>query len=232
LTTSKPYNGNDNLHVGDGKGLSITHIGHTKIYNPHRSFTLSNVLHVFAITKPLLSIQKFCLDNNVYFEFHHFLFYVKDLNTNEVLLSGQSKDGFYTLSRFRSSVPSIPQAYWSPCNSASADLWHRRLGHPTSRIFQFLVSKNKIICNNKHLNFQCQSCPLGKSSLLSLRPTGHKTSAPLELIFSDVYRMVIVILLYLLMRTQNIYGIIHLLQNLMFILSSINFKLLSNVSFL
>jgi len=66
-------------------------------------------------------------------------------------------------------------------------LWHRRLGHPTFRIFQFLVSKNKIICNNKHLNFQCQSCPLGKSSRLSLRPTGHKTSAPLELIFSDVW---------------------------------------------
>jgi histone deacetylase 1/2 len=175
------------LHVGDGKGLSISDIGHTKLYNPHRLFTLSNVLHVPAITKPLLSVKKFCLDNNVYFEFHPFLFYVKDLNTNEVLLSGQSKDGLYTLSRFRSSVPSIPQAYWSPCISASADLWHRCLGHPTSHIFQFLVLKNKIICNNKRLNFQCQSCPLGKSSCLSLKPTGHKTSALLELIFSDVW---------------------------------------------
>ena len=91
------------------------------------------------------------------------------------------------MSKFRSFVSSIPQAYWSPCISASADLWHRRLGHPASRIFQFLVLKNKIICNNKHLNFQCQSCPLEKSSRLSLRPTGHKTYAPLELIFSDVW---------------------------------------------
>jgi len=141
LTASEPYNGNDNLHVGDGKGLSISHISHTKIYNLHRLFTLSNVLHVSAITKPLFSIQKFCLDNNVYFEFHLFLFYVKDLNTNEVLLLGQSKDGLYTLSRFRSSIPSIPQAYWSPCISAFADLWHRRLGHPTSSIFQFCLKK-------------------------------------------------------------------------------------------
>jgi histone deacetylase 1/2 len=165
LTASEPYLGNDNLHVGDGKGLSISHIGHTKLYTPHRSFTLFNVLHVPAIMKSLLFVQKFCLDNNVYFEFHPFLFYVNDLNTNEVLLSGQSKYGLYTLSRFRSSISSVPQAYWSPCISASADLWHRRLGHPTSRIFQLLVSKNKIICNNKHPNFQCQSCPLGKSSL-------------------------------------------------------------------
>jgi len=88
LTASEPYLGNDDLYVGDGKGLSISHIDHTKIYTPHRSFTLSNVLHVPAITKPLLYVQKFYLNNNVYFEFHPFVFYVKDLNTKEVLLSG------------------------------------------------------------------------------------------------------------------------------------------------
>ena len=106
LTTSKPYLGNDNLHVGDGKRLPISHLGHTKIYTPHRSFTLSNVLHVPTITKPLLSVQKFCLDNNVYFEFHPRVFYVKDFNTHEVLLSGQSKDGLYALTK--SSVTSVP----------------------------------------------------------------------------------------------------------------------------
>ena len=127
LAASKPYLGNDNLHIGDGNGLPISHIG------PHRSFTLSNVLHVPTIMKCLLSVQNFYLDNNVYFEFHPFVFYVKDLNTNEVLLSGQSKDGLYALSR--SSVMSVPQAYWSSCISASANLWHRRLGHPTSCIF-------------------------------------------------------------------------------------------------
>jgi hypothetical protein len=98
----------------------------------------------------LLSVQNFCLDNNVYFEFHHFVFYIKDLHTNKVLLSAQSQDVLYALSK--SSVTLVPQAYWSPCISASADLWHRQLGYPTSRIFQFLVFKNNIICNNKCLN--------------------------------------------------------------------------------
>jgi histone deacetylase 1/2 len=185
LTTLEPHLGNDNFHVGDGKGLPISYLGHIKIYTPHHSFTLSNVLRVPTIMQPLLSVQKFCLDNIVYFEFHPHVFYVKDLNTHDFLLSGQSKDGLYALTK--SSVTSVAQAYWSPCTSASADLWYRRLGHPTSRIFQLLILKNKIICNNKHLNFQCQSCPLGKSSRLSLGPTGHKTFAPLELIFSDVW---------------------------------------------
>jgi len=51
-------------------------------------FTLSNVLHVPHIAKLLLSVQKFCLDNHDYFEFHASMFYVKDLVIEEVLLSG------------------------------------------------------------------------------------------------------------------------------------------------
>jgi len=51
--------------------------------------TLSNVFHVPHIKKkkPLLSVQKFYLDKNVYFEFHLFVFYIIDLNTKALLLS-------------------------------------------------------------------------------------------------------------------------------------------------
>jgi hypothetical protein len=113
------------------------------------------------------------------------MFYVKDLITKEVLLSVQSNDGLYVLSE--SSATSVPQAFWSPCISATADLWHCRLGHPTPRIFDLLVSSNKIVCTSRPSLAQCQACPLGKSLHLSLRPTGHKTTAPLDLIFSDVW---------------------------------------------
>jgi len=75
------------------------------------------------ITKPLLFVQKFYCDNNVYFEFHESVFYVKDPITKEVLLSSQSNDGLYILSK--SSTISIPQAYCSSYISATATLWHR-----------------------------------------------------------------------------------------------------------
>jgi histone deacetylase 1/2 len=58
MTSSEPYLGNDHLHVGDGKGFVISNIAHSKIHSPKRTFTLSNILHVPAIKKPLLSIQK------------------------------------------------------------------------------------------------------------------------------------------------------------------------------
>jgi len=54
--------------------------------------------------------------------------------------------GIYILSE--SSATSIPQAFWCPCISATADLWHRHLGHPTPRILNLLVSSNKIVCTS------------------------------------------------------------------------------------
>jgi len=111
MTSSEPYLGNDHLHVSDGKGLVIFNIAHSHIQSPKHTFTLSNILHVPTIKKPLLSVQKFCLENNVFFEFHPFVFYVKDLMTKEVLLSGRSRDGLYVLSE--SSATSLPQAFLS-----------------------------------------------------------------------------------------------------------------------
>jgi hypothetical protein len=67
------------------------------LHSPKHIFTLSNILYVTRITKPLLSVQKFCCDNHVYFEFHSSMFYVKDLITKEVLLFDQSNDGLYVL---------------------------------------------------------------------------------------------------------------------------------------
>ena len=151
LTGSEPYLGNDHLHIGDGKRLFISNIDHTKIHTQHHIFTLSNVLHVSHITKPLLSVHNFFLDNNVYFEFYPFVFYVKDLNTKAILLSSQNKDGLYALTR--SSILLVSQAYWSHYLSAFTDLWHRRLGHPTSRIFKLLVLKNKLLVITKVLIF-------------------------------------------------------------------------------
>jgi hypothetical protein len=88
----KPYLDNDQLYVGDGKALKCT-------------FIFSNILYVPHIKKPLLSVQKFCLENNVFFEFHPFVFYVKKLITDDVLIFYGSKNGLYVI--YESSVISF-----------------------------------------------------------------------------------------------------------------------------
>jgi len=102
-----------------------------------------------------------------------------------VFLSGQSRDGLYILSE--SSATYVPKAFLSTPVSSTADVWHCRLGHPSSRILGSLVSNNKVACTSRVFNFSCSSCPSGKASCLSLGLTGHKTCAPLELVFSDVW---------------------------------------------
>jgi hypothetical protein len=110
-------------------------------------FTLSNVLYIPHITKPFLSVQNFFMIIMFILNFTRSVFYVNDLTTKAVLLSGQSIDGLYVLSEF--SATTIPQAYCSPYVSATTDLWHRQLSHLTSCIFNLLVFKNKIMCTSR-----------------------------------------------------------------------------------
>ena len=52
MASFKPYTGTDQLHVGDDKGLAISHIAHSKIHAPKRTFTFSNI-YTYLILKSL-----------------------------------------------------------------------------------------------------------------------------------------------------------------------------------
>ncbi|GKA56514.1 putative RNA-directed DNA polymerase [Tanacetum coccineum] len=97
MDNSEAYYGNEALHVGNGKGLPILHIGSSKVYSPQKTFSLKKILHVPEISHNLLSVQKFCHDNDVFFEFHISYFVVKDESTHTTLLTGPSKHGLYTI---------------------------------------------------------------------------------------------------------------------------------------
>ena len=51
------YHGLDQIHVGNGTGLPIKHIGSTQFSTPTASFLLNNVLHVPQISKNLISVH-------------------------------------------------------------------------------------------------------------------------------------------------------------------------------
>ncbi|KAH9762091.1 retrovirus-related pol polyprotein from transposon RE1 [Citrus sinensis] len=90
------YHGFDKLHVGNGMGLHIKHVGCT-ILNTHAatSIYLNNILHVPAITKNLLSVSKLLADNDVVVEFHKTSCFVKDKNSRIILLKGIARGGLY-----------------------------------------------------------------------------------------------------------------------------------------
>ncbi|RVW21134.1 Retrovirus-related Pol polyprotein from transposon RE1 [Vitis vinifera] len=68
LSIAHDYNGHDQLHVGNGQGLQITHIGITSLPSSSGSLSLKNVLYVPQI----------------------------DQVSKKILLQGPSEDGVYT----------------------------------------------------------------------------------------------------------------------------------------
>jgi len=65
----QPYDGSDLVKMGHGKGLLISHISSVNFRSStsNKPLFLTDLLHVPAITKNLLSVSKFCRDNNVIF---------------------------------------------------------------------------------------------------------------------------------------------------------------------
>jgi len=59
--------------------------------------SFSDVLHVLAAKKNLISVHQFTSDNDVFLEFHPSFFCVKDLATRTPLLQGRCHDGLYPL---------------------------------------------------------------------------------------------------------------------------------------
>jgi histone deacetylase 1/2 len=95
LTTRDKYHGGDQVHTASGSGMEIRHIGHGLLHSPTRDLHLNHILHVPSTSKDLLSVHRVANDNNVFFEFHPKQYFVKDQETNKILLTGPCENGLY-----------------------------------------------------------------------------------------------------------------------------------------
>jgi histone deacetylase 1/2 len=86
LAIRNAYNGNDRVHIGNGAGLHISHVGHSTLNTTTKPLALRNILHVPHITKNLLSAHKLTKDNNVFVEIHPYHFVVKELESRRRVL--------------------------------------------------------------------------------------------------------------------------------------------------
>lgn len=99
LTMKAPYNGSQQVVIGNGVGIPIKNIGHATFLSPFVSqpLHLKSILHTPHITKNLMSVRRFAQDNDAYFEFHANKCLVKSQGTHKVLLQGTTKEGLYIL---------------------------------------------------------------------------------------------------------------------------------------
>jgi hypothetical protein len=134
----------------------------------------------------LLSLKIFCQFANLLMIIMSLLsstltvFFVKDLDTRAILLSGRCLGGLYALDD-----PAFKQVF--SALKASSTQWHARLGHPSSQIVQHILSRNKLPSVSSKSSVVCDACQQGKSHQLPFYVSQHVTTAPLELNYSDVW---------------------------------------------
>jgi hypothetical protein len=87
------YGGTDEVVIGDGSGLPVSHIGSLSLNSSNRVFHLYDTLCVPTIHKNLIFVHHFTKHNNVYIKFHPTYFLVKDRITGAILLKGPCEDG-------------------------------------------------------------------------------------------------------------------------------------------
>jgi hypothetical protein len=122
--------------------MHIKNIGHFIIRTPHLDLKLNNILYVSQSSKNLASIHCIATDNNVLYELHPDFFLIKDRESRKTLLQGQSKGGLYPLPC--NSTTTVPVKQVFSLNKVPYSRWHARLGHPSSSIVRFVLSKNAL----------------------------------------------------------------------------------------
>lgn len=182
LSLHAPYDGSDELIIGDGSGLPIANTGSLSFHSSSFSFTLNNVLHVPSASCNIISISQFCRDNNVSLVFLLNSLFVKDPQTEKILLQGHSKSGIYAL-HLNIFSPRSPVCHVS---LYSAIDWHHRLGHPSLSILKHINSVFNLSISSTS-PFHCNACDCNKSRKLPFSQSTIDSHGPLDVIYSDVW---------------------------------------------
>lgn len=176
LLDSKLFYNFTKVSIGDGKLLSVKHIGKSTLHNNPRPVVLSPIYHVPNLAWNLISVHQLCHDNDCFIGFDGLSFCVKNKKARKVLLWATSSWGLYL-------IPNLPLPSWSFTLVASTALllpWHAHLGHFNSQIVHYL---GKSILDHK----SCSSWDKGKTHRLLSEFTNHHGNYPLALIHPNVW---------------------------------------------
>ena len=111
---------------------------------------LNNVLFVPSLTCNLISVSQLIQDVNCFIQFSDQLCVIQDRITRMLIGAGEQREGLYYFRDIGSAV-----ALSSVANRA-CDLWHRRLGHPSSKVVQLLPFIDSASCLSSFQN--CDVC--------------------------------------------------------------------------
>lgn len=112
---------------------------------------------------------------------------MKDLHYQAVLLWGPVRNGLYVLPTVLESSPLIPITPMTYIGErTSSDVWHSRLGHPSSRTATFTINKFQLPITSCAAPLFCSAYAQEKSHFFPYPPPSSRSTNPFELLFFDV----------------------------------------------
>jgi histone deacetylase 1/2 len=170
--------------VGNGSRLPVVATGTAHLTS--RPFVLNNVLVSPSIIQNLCSVRKFVRDNNCTIEFDPFGFSLKDLSTKRVLMRSNSSGDLYPFFGDNGAITSTAL-------TITSDLWHRRLGHPSTSALSHLPLEFLSNCNKDSTSQTlCDACQLGKHTRLPFSIYHSRANSPFNIIHCDLWTSPIV----------------------------------------
>jgi hypothetical protein len=176
------------IHLPNGQKVLATHIGSVQISH---TLTLTNVLCVPAFSFNLISITKLTDSMPCCVLFFSQFCFIQDLISWKRIGLAKRKHGLYIL-QVTDSQPALPipctalLSVKSTANIAEFNVWHHRLGHPsTSRLnlLSHVISGLNIHSASPH----CNVCNLSKMRRLPFPTSVHISLLPFDLIHCDIW---------------------------------------------
>ncbi|KAF7132885.1 hypothetical protein RHSIM_Rhsim09G0014100 [Rhododendron simsii] len=164
-----------NIQLPDGGQMPIESIGSFHV-TPH--IKLDEVLKVPQFQVNLLSVSKLTRALKCIVIFFPDFCVVQDAATRKMIGLGKQHNGLYYLAHDQNPVLTYNIRKHS-------NLWHQRLGHPSSGPLQVLTKlDSEIYFDSKHV---CEICPLAKQTRLAFPSSSISSQAPFDLIHSDIW---------------------------------------------
>ncbi|XP_074264291.1 uncharacterized protein LOC141586820 [Silene latifolia] len=119
---------------------------------------LSNVLYAPNLNCNLISVSNLLIDTTLTIQFSHNFCLIQDRSSKTVIGAGEQVEGLYYLKGVRTTEAHVHTVK----GLDSVELWHRRLGHPSTSISRFLpcLSSTNKSFHSKH----CKICLRAKQT--------------------------------------------------------------------
>ncbi|KAG7585027.1 GAG-pre-integrase domain [Arabidopsis thaliana x Arabidopsis arenosa] len=165
------------IKLPDGRYTSSTKHGRVVLGS---SLRLQEVLFVDGLKCHLISVSQLTRDRGCVFQITDRLCIVQDRITRTLIGAGEQENGLYFF-RGVDTQMAIVQAM----ESLPADVWHRRLGHPSSKALEMLNFSK--FSSGSFDSKACDICIHAKQTRDSFPLSSNKTTFPFELVHCDLW---------------------------------------------